>query len=86
SCLERNQATINQFNHGQSQEMFRDRMTRTAALLREPGAPLPERIRSSIALLAVHVGWLFFQDEEAGSELRTVVYEVACELAGVSPR
>jgi hypothetical protein len=58
-----------------------------AALLREPGAPLPERIRSSIALLAVQVGWLFFQDEEADlGELRTVVYEIACELVGVSPR
>src|SRR5919109_3930238 len=75
SCLERNQATINQFNHGKSQEMFRDRMTRMAELLREPDAPLRERIRSSIALLAIHVGWLFFQDEEADSdELRTVVY------------
>ena len=87
SCLERNQVTINQFNAGKSQEMFRDRMTRMAELLREPGAPLPARIRSSIALLAVHIGWLFFQDEEGDSEeLRTVVYEVACELAGVSPR
>jgi AcrR family transcriptional regulator len=87
SCLERNQAALNQFNHGKSQEMFRDRMTRMAELLREPDAPLRERIRSSIALLAVHAGWLFFQDDEADSaELRTVVYEVACELAGVSPR
>jgi AcrR family transcriptional regulator len=87
SCLERNQATLNQFNEGKSQEMFRDRMTRMAALLREPGAPLPDRIRSNIALLAVNVGWLFFQDEEADlGELRTVVYEIACELAGVSPR
>ncbi len=87
SCLERNQATLNQFNQGKSQEMFRDRMTRMAALLREPGAPLPQRIRSSIALLAVQVGWLFFQDEEADlDELRTVVYEIACELVGVSPR
>jgi AcrR family transcriptional regulator len=87
SCLERNQATVNQFNHGKSQEMFRDRMTRMAELLREPDAPLRERIRSSVALLAVNVGWLFFQDEEADSgELRTVVYEIACELAGVSPR
>jgi AcrR family transcriptional regulator len=87
SCLERNQATINQFNGGKSQEMFRDRMTRMVELLREPDAPLRERVRASIALLAVHVGWLFFQEEEADSEaLRTAVYEVACELAGVSPR
>ena len=87
SCLERNQAAVNQFNGGKSQQGFRDRMTRMVALLAEPGAPLPDRVRASIAFLAVHVGWLFFQQEKADpDELRTVVYEVACELAGVSQR
>lgn len=87
ACLERNQASISQFDGGKSQQRFRDRMSRMVELLSEPGDPLRERVRASIALLAVHVGLNFFRDENADpAELRTVVYEIACELAGVSPR
>jgi len=81
-CLERNQATIRNLDaHGK--ELFRERMRTLTDLLQPPDAPLAERVRASMAFMAVHVGWLFFQDEQVSAEeLRAIVHDIACDLAG----
>ncbi|MGE5286995.1 MAG: TetR/AcrR family transcriptional regulator [Micromonosporaceae bacterium] len=81
-CLERNQATIRNLET-EGKERFHERLRALGSLLQPPDAPLRERVRASMAFIAVHVGWLFFQDEQAGpDELRAIVHDVACELAG----
>jgi AcrR family transcriptional regulator len=80
--LENNQAAMRNLESGGTKEVFRDRMRALIDLTQAPGASLPERMRASLAFTAVHVGWLFFQDEPVGKdELRGVVYDIACELA-----
>lgn len=80
-CFERNQAAIRNLDV-KGATGFRDRMRALASLLREPDAPLAEQIRASMAFMAIHVGWLFFQDEPVSKEeLRTVVHDIACDLA-----
>lgn len=80
-CFERNQAAIRNLDV-KGATHFRDRMRALAGLLREPDAPLAEQIRASMAFMAIHVGWLFFQDEPVSKEeLRTVVHDIACDLA-----
>jgi AcrR family transcriptional regulator len=80
--LENNQAALRHFESEGTKEVFRERMRALIDLTGTPGAPLPERMRASLAFTAVHVGWLFFQDEPVSKdELRGVVYEIACDLA-----
>jgi AcrR family transcriptional regulator len=88
-CLERNQALIRNLE-AEGKENFRDRLRVLGSLLQVPDAPLRDRVRARMAFMAVHVGWLFFQDEVSGrqvgaEELRTIVHDVACDLAG-APR
>ena len=84
-CLERNQATIRNLEI-EGKENFRQRFHTLGSLLQPAGAPLRERVRASMAFIAVHVGWLFFQDEQVNAaELRVIVHDLACELAG-APR
>jgi len=80
-CLERNQAAMGNLKYHGARE-FRERIHSLAELVQEPGASLPERVRASMAFMAIHVGWLFFQDEPVGKEeLRTVVHDIAWDLA-----
>ena len=80
--LENTPAALRNFESEGTKEVFRERMRALIDLTREPGAPLRERMRASLAFTAVHVGWLFFQDEPVGKdELRGVVYDIACDLA-----
>jgi AcrR family transcriptional regulator len=80
--LENNQAAMRNLESAGTKELFRARMRALIDLTQEPAAPLPERMRASLAFTAVHVGWLFFQDEPVSKdELRAVVYDIACDLA-----
>ena len=80
--LESNQAALRNLESEGTKEVFRERMRALIDLTREPDASLPERMRASLAFTAVHVGWLFFQDEPVSKdELRAVVYDIACDLA-----
>lgn len=80
--LETNKAAIQNLESDSAKEVFRARMRALIGLIEEPGASLPERMRASLAFTAVHVGWLFFQDEPVSKdELRAVVYDIACDLA-----
>jgi AcrR family transcriptional regulator len=88
-CLERNQALIRNLED-EGKENFRERLRALGSLLQVPDAPLRDRVRASMAFMAVHAGWLFFQDEVDGrqvgaDELRAIVHDVACDLAG-APR
>jgi AcrR family transcriptional regulator len=86
-CLERNQAAMRNLGSGDtrdSKELFRERVRSLADLTQDPDAPLAQRVRMTLAFTALHVGWLFFQDEPAGrEELRAVVLGIACDLAMV---
>ena len=80
--LENNQAALRNFESEGTKEVFRERMRALIDLTRSPDASLRERMRASLAFTAVHVGWLFFQDEPVSKEeLRGVVYDIACDLA-----
>jgi AcrR family transcriptional regulator len=80
--LENNQAAMRNLESAGTKELFRARMRALVDLTQEPAASLPERMRASLAFTAVHVGWLFFQDEPVSKdELRAVVYDIACDLA-----
>ncbi len=80
--LETNKAAMQNLESDSAKEVFHARMRALISLIEEPGASLPERMRASLAFTAVHVGWLFFQDEPVSKdELRAVVYQIACDLA-----
>ncbi len=80
--LENNQAALRNLESEGTKEVFRERMRALIDLTRAPDASLPERMRASLAFTAVHMGWLFFQDEPVSKdELRGVVYDIACDLA-----
>jgi AcrR family transcriptional regulator len=84
--FETNKAAMRNLESESTQELFRARMRALIGLTEEPGASLPDRMRASLAFTAVHVGWLFFQDEPVSKdELRAVVYDIACDLA-LAPR
>ncbi len=86
-CLERNQAALRNLESGDTKHYFRERMRTLIELVQEPDASLAERVRASMAFTAIHVGWLFFQDEPVSKdELRAVVQDVARDLAiGLRP-
>jgi AcrR family transcriptional regulator len=85
-CLERNQAAMRNLESEDAKELFRERIRALIDLTQEPGASLPQRVRLTLAFTAVHVGWLFFQNEPVSKdELRTVVRDIACDLA-IVPR
>jgi AcrR family transcriptional regulator len=84
--LERNQAAIQNLESGATKQFFRERIRALIELTMKPDPSLAERVRASMAFTAIHVGWLFFQDEPVSKdELRTIVREVACEIA-LAPR
>jgi AcrR family transcriptional regulator len=86
--LEQNQAAVHQLlpghDRGDRRKLFRAQFQALCDLLSEPGAPLRERVRASVAVISVGVSSLLF-DSGAGDpgELHAIVLETACELAGV---
>ena len=82
--LQHNQAAMNSLageKHKRG-EVFKERMSGLAEALTEPGADLQHRLRATMALGAVSVGWMFFADQVRDrEELCSAVFSIASELA-----
>jgi AcrR family transcriptional regulator len=81
--LHHNQAALNSMGAGKERgEVFRERMTGLVEALTEPGASMEERLRATMLLGGVSVGWMFFTDQEADRDtLRATVLGIATGLA-----
>jgi len=71
-------------------EVFKERMLGLSEALTEPGADLQHRLRATMALGAVSVGWMFFADQvkdrhELCSAISSIAYELAEPPAEASP-
>ena len=56
-------------------------------LLTEPDASLEDRVRSSLAIFALHSSWFVIRDPEVSDEQRrTAALQVACDLVDGSRR
>jgi AcrR family transcriptional regulator len=64
-------------------ELFRERLGSLIRLLTGPGAALEDRLRASMAIGGVSMGWMLFSDEDIDrDELAAAVLQVASETAG----
>jgi len=81
--LQHNQAAMNSLSGEKKRgEVFKERMSGLAEALTEPGAGLEQRLRATMALGAVSVGWMFFADQvKDRKELCSAVAAIASELA-----
>ncbi len=82
--LQHNQAAMNSLAVEKKRgEVFKERMSGLVDALTEPGADLQHRLRATMALGAVSVGWMFFADQvKDRQELCSAVFSIASELAG----
>ena len=82
--FERNQTSMTKLKAG---IMMREHMTRMLDLLSDGDAPLRERIRSSLAIFALHSTWLTVRDPRVTDEQRLqAALDVALELIEQPPR
>jgi AcrR family transcriptional regulator len=81
--LHHNQAAMNSLAAGKQRgEVFKERMTGLVEALTEPGAGMQERLRATMLLGGVSVGWMFFAEQVADREnLRAAVLGIATDLA-----
>ena len=85
--LHQNQAAVNTLASAKSRgEVFKERMGGLVDALVGPGASLRERMRATMTLGGVSVGWMFFSDEvKDRSELRAAILSIAADLAQADP-
>ncbi|HUY51420.1 MAG TPA: TetR/AcrR family transcriptional regulator [Streptosporangiaceae bacterium] len=88
--LEQNQAAAGHLMSGPGRQdnkrLFREQFETLRDLLIPPGAPLRDRVRASMAVISVGLSCMLFQQEAADpAELRGIVLDLSCELAGVEP-
>jgi AcrR family transcriptional regulator len=81
--LHHNQAAVNSLASAKERGgMFRERMTGLVEALTEPGAGVEDRLRATMALGGVSVGWMFFADQVTDrTELCAAVLSIASDLA-----
>jgi AcrR family transcriptional regulator len=78
--FERNQTSMQQRKPG---TVMRERMGQMQDLLVEPGAPLPQQIKCSLAIFALHSTWFTVRDPTiTDEESREAALEVALDLLG----
>ncbi|MFG3285977.1 TetR/AcrR family transcriptional regulator [Streptomyces sp. NPDC048111] len=76
--MQENQATMRELSIG---EMFKERMHAMVDLLKDPDAPMTDRIRCFTALFSMHAGMFVLKDMEGEpEEKRLSVLEVASDL------
>jgi hypothetical protein len=62
--------------------IFRERMTGLVEALTEPGAGVEDRLRATMALGGVSVGWMFFADQvQNRAALCAAILGIASDLA-----
>jgi AcrR family transcriptional regulator len=81
--LHQNQAAVNTLASAKPRgEVFKERMGGLVDALIGPRASLRERMRATMTLGSVSVGWMFFSDEvKDRSKLRAAILEIASSLA-----
>jgi AcrR family transcriptional regulator len=81
--LHQNQAAVSTLASAKSRgEVFKERMGGLVDALLGPRASLRERMRATMTLGSVSVGWMFFSDEvKDRSKLRAAIIEIASGLA-----
>jgi AcrR family transcriptional regulator len=86
--LQHNQAAMNSLAGAKERgEVFKERMGALVEALTEPGADMRRRLRTTMALGAVSVGWMFFADQvKDRDELCSAVFSIASELTEGAPR
>ncbi len=87
--LEQNQAAVHHLMTDGDQDnkrLFREQFNSLRDLLVPPDAALRDRVRASMAVVAVGLGCMLFQKEVTDpAELRDVVLDIARDLAGATP-
>ena len=86
--MEQNQAALHTLmgDGEQRKKMFREQFSKLRGVIVAPGAPLRDRVRATMAITSIGLGCLIFQSETASpEELRGVLLDLACELAGAEP-
>jgi AcrR family transcriptional regulator len=80
--LHHNQAAVNTLASGRHRgDVFRERMAGLVDALSRPGADLPERLRATMVLGAISIGWMFFADKtDDRDKLTAAVLEIAAEF------
>jgi AcrR family transcriptional regulator len=85
--LHHNQAAVNSLAAAKERgSVFRERMTGLVEAITEPGANMQERLRITMALGSVSIGWMFFEDQvKDHAELCAAVLGIASGLANAQP-
>jgi AcrR family transcriptional regulator len=85
--LHHNQAAVNSLAGAKERgSVFRERMTGLVEAITEPGSGMEERLRATMALGSVSIGWMFFSDQVTDRrELCAAVLDIACDLAKAVP-
>jgi AcrR family transcriptional regulator len=85
--LHHNQAAVNSLAATKERgSVFRERMTGLVEAIIEPEADMHERLRATMALGSVSIGWMFFADQvKDRRELCAAVLDIACDLAKAAP-
>jgi AcrR family transcriptional regulator len=91
--LHHNQAAVNTLASDRHRgNVFRERMAGMVDALAGPGADLPERLRATMVLGAISIGWMFFAEKAADRDkLTAAILDIAAEfdqadLAGLDER
>ena len=86
--LHHNQAAVNSLAGAKERgSVFRERMTGLVEAITEPDADMQERLRATMALGSVSVGWMFFADQvQDRSELSSAVLAIASDLFNAAPQ
>jgi AcrR family transcriptional regulator len=81
--LHHNQAAVNTLASAkQRRDVFRERMAGLVDALSGPGADMHERLRATMVLGAVSIGWMFFADNtDDRDKLMAAVLDCAAEFA-----
>jgi AcrR family transcriptional regulator len=85
--LHHNQAAVNSLAAAKERgDVFRERMHALVEALAEPGADVTERLRVTMALGGVSIGWMFFADQVTDrDELCAAVLSIASDLLEAAP-
>ncbi len=67
-------------------EQMRQKMLSLNEILCDPGAPLPVKLKSSLAIFALHAAWIVLRDPTVTDEQRReAALQVALELIDADP-
>jgi AcrR family transcriptional regulator len=86
--LHQNQAALGSLASAKSRgDVFRERMGALVGALTGPDAGVMERLRATMALGGVSVGWMFFADQvDDADQLSDAILQIASEFATARPQ